>query len=68
MRTTVEVNDKLLEEAMRASGSGTKKDAINSALKEYVRAKRREQLRKLIGGWDDFGLTLGDLEKMRRER
>lgn len=66
MRTTVDIEERLLVAAMKASNTTTKKDAIATALREYVRAKRREELRTLIGKWDDFGLTLTDLEKIRR--
>ncbi len=45
----------------------TKKGAIVTALKEYLMAKRRHELRDMIGTYDDFDLSLEELEKMRHE-
>lgn len=67
MRTTLDIDDNLLKEIMKTSGAKTKKGAIVIALKEYLRTKRREELKEMIGNYDDFGLSLKDLEKMRRD-
>lgn len=46
--TNVDVDDKILAEAMRLMGTTTKKDTINNALADYVgRLKRLEALEKL---------------------
>lgn len=39
------------------------KKAIEMAMKEFLRAKRREELSNLIGNCEDFALTLEELEK-----
>jgi hypothetical protein len=49
MPTNLALDDALIEEARRAGGHKTKKEAVNAALDEYVR--RRKQLRIL----DAFG-------------
>lgn len=49
MRTNIDINDKLLKEAMKMSKIATKKDVINKALEEYVRFLHRESLRNLRG-------------------
>jgi Arc/MetJ family transcription regulator len=49
MPTNLALDDRLIEEARRAGGHKTKKEAVNAALDEYVR--RRQQLRIL----DAFG-------------
>jgi len=67
MRTTFEINEELLRAVMEVSKAKTKKGAIVIALKEYLRAKRREELKDMIGSYDEFGLSLEDLEKMRHE-
>ena len=67
MRTTFDIDDNLLKEIMKKSGAKTKKGAIVIALKEYLRVKRREELKSMIGNYDDFDLSLKDLEKMRRD-
>ncbi len=67
MRTTLEIDEELVKEAMKASKAKTKKGAIVIALKAYLGAKRREELKGMIGNYDEFDLSLEKLEKMRRE-
>lgn len=64
MRTTLDVDEALLADAMRLAGVKTKKAAIQEALREYVRSRRIEQLRRMIGTYA-IDLTLEDLRKMR---
>ncbi len=67
MRTTLEIDEELVNEVMRISKAKTKKGAIVTALKEYIKAHRRRELRDMIGNYNEFGLTLEDLEKIRGE-
>ncbi len=60
MRTNVVIDDRLMAEAMAASGSKTKRAVIEEALRRMVAIKRQEGILKLKGiGWE------GDLEAMR---
>ena len=68
MRTTIDIDDELLKEVMEKSGAKSKKNAIVTAMKDYLRLKRREELKNLIGSYDEFNLDLKDLRKMRNER
>jgi Arc/MetJ family transcription regulator len=63
MRTNIEIDDELLDEAMAATGLATKRATVEEALRQVVSQKRRrEALRSTVGiGWD------GDLEAMRRD-
>jgi len=54
MPTNLALDDRLIEEARRAGGHKTKKEAVNAALDEYVR--RRKQMRIL----DAFGTVSFD--------
>jgi len=65
MKTTIDIDDAMLKKVMEASKSRTKKDAIATALKEYLRLKKRQELKKMIGNYTDFDLTLDDLRIMR---
>ena len=47
MRTNIEINDALLEEAF--SFSKAKKDLIHEALTEFIRLKKRKDLTELAG-------------------
>ncbi|MBI4823365.1 MAG: type II toxin-antitoxin system VapB family antitoxin [Nitrospirae bacterium] len=68
MKTILDIDEDMLKKAMEVSKSKTKKGAIVIALNEYLRLKKREELKGLIGNYKDFGLTLDDLRKMRHER
>ncbi|AFT68627.1 hypothetical protein B5T_00340 [Alloalcanivorax dieselolei B5] len=61
MRTNIVIDDKLMAEALKASGCETKKEAVEEGLKLLVRLKRQQELRKLRGKvqWE------GDLDEMR---
>lgn len=41
MPTNLALDDKLLEEALRAGGHATKRDTVNEALREYIDRRRR---------------------------
>lgn len=49
MRTTLDINGKLLEDAVELSGEKTKTAAVEVALREYVRLRRKEMLLNLRG-------------------
>jgi Arc/MetJ family transcription regulator len=50
MRTNVVLNDKLVEEAFKYSETiGTKRELIETALQEYVAARKRKNLNDLRG-------------------
>ncbi|BBO16456.1 type II toxin-antitoxin system VapB family antitoxin [Candidatus Brocadia pituitae] len=68
MRTTIDIDNDLLKEVMEKSGAKSKKNAIVTAMKDYLKLKRREELKDLIDSYDEFNLTLKDLRKMRNER
>ncbi len=68
MRTTIDINEELINDVMKQAGAKTKKDAIVIALKDYLKHKKVEELKGLIGNYDSFGLALDDLKKMRNAR
>ena len=49
MRTNIEIDDELLNEAFSVSNAKTKKDLIHEALKEFIRLKKRKDLTELAG-------------------
>jgi Arc/MetJ family transcription regulator len=65
MRTTLDIDAEALKKVMKTTGAKTKKKAVEIAMQEFLRAKRREELRDLIGNYDDFALSLEELERMR---
>ena len=67
MRTNIEIDDALMKEALDRTGSKTKKEVVEMALRMLVQVRRQEGLLSLKGilkdeGWD------GDLETMRLSR
>ncbi|MEQ1618340.1 MAG: type II toxin-antitoxin system VapB family antitoxin [Terricaulis sp.] len=61
MRTNIDIDDDLLDEAMAASGLTTKRATVEEALRQLVLShRRREAIRNSAGiGWE------GDLDEMR---
>ncbi|WP_058188887.1 type II toxin-antitoxin system VapB family antitoxin [Terracidiphilus gabretensis] len=63
MRTNIDIDDKLMRQAMKATGAITKKAAVEAALQLAVRLRRQSQaLDELWGiGWG------GNLDQMRAD-
>ena len=63
-RTNIELDDKLVKQAMRLFGKKTKKELVNFALNELIRRERAKGILSLEGKvkWE------GDLGEMRRGR
>lgn len=61
MRTNIVIDDKLMTDALKASGLSTKKEAVEQGLKLLVRRSQQQEIRKLRGRikWEN------DLDKMR---
>jgi Arc/MetJ family transcription regulator len=49
MRTNIDIDDKLLEQAFSVSQMRTKKDLIHEALIELIRLRKRKDLTELAG-------------------
>ena len=63
MRTNIVIDDRLMAEAMKASGAQTKLEAVELGLKTLLRLSRQAEIRKLRGKLD----WQGDLDAMRRD-
>jgi Arc/MetJ family transcription regulator len=61
MRTNIELDDRLVQQAIKLSNLKTKKDVIREALKNYVAWMKRKELLSLRGRvtWE------GNLKEMR---
>ncbi len=64
MRTNIDIDDQLIQDAMRETGSRTKKGVVEKALRLLVQTRRQGSIRRLRGRveWD------GDLEQSRLDR
>jgi hypothetical protein len=54
VKTTVDIPDDELEEAMRHAQATTKREAIVKAIIEFNRRHRREKLASALGSFDGF--------------
>jgi Arc/MetJ family transcription regulator len=61
MRTNIVIDDKLMADALSASGLRTKKEAVEEGLKALIRLRKQASIRSLRGklNWE------GDLNDMR---
>ena len=64
MRTNIEIDDRLMAEALKAGGYRTKKAAVEEGLRLLVRTRNQARIRQLRGKlrWE------GSLDEMRRDR
>jgi Arc/MetJ family transcription regulator len=63
VRTNIEIDDDLMDEAMRVSGLATKRETVEAGLRLLVRLRRQQGIRSYRGKlrWE------GNLERMRRD-
>lgn len=69
MRTTLNIDDDLLESIVEATGEKSKSRAVNLALREYI---RRKHVQELIDSWgkiivDDYSEEFDRLDLERQE-
>ncbi|HPZ76990.1 MAG TPA: type II toxin-antitoxin system VapB family antitoxin [Thermosynergistes sp.] len=64
LRTNIELDDKLVEEAMKLTHKKTKKEVVNYALDELVKRLKRKKLLELEGQVE----WTGNLDEMREGR
>ena len=65
MKTTIDIPDDLMAEAMKFTGAKTKREAVVTAVQRFNRLKRLERLNARVRGqFRDF-MTQSDLKAMR---
>ena len=64
MRTNIVIDDKLMQDTLRATGLKTKREAVEQGLRTLLRLRRQEEIRRYRGKlpWQ------GDLDAMRADR
>lgn len=65
MKTTIDIPEKELKDAMRFTRATTKREAVVTALKDFNRRKRIAALTKHFGASDTF-MTHAELMRLRR--
>ena len=64
MRTNIEIDDKLMKDALRYTGAKTKREAVELGLRTLVQLGKQVEVRKMRGKlqWE------GDLDAMRTDK
>ena len=65
-KTTVVIDEQLLEQAIEAVGARSKKEAIEAGLKTLIKHRNREALRTELGTFE-IDMNLNDLERLRND-
>ena len=66
MKTTIDIPNEALQEALRHTGAKTKKDAVVTAIAEFNRRRRLAKLVEEFGSFENI-LTHEELSRMRSE-
>ena len=67
MKTTIDIPDGALADAMRFTGAKTKREAVVKALEEYNRQQRVKEVVASFGTWDiatNDEIEAGDMEEI----
>ncbi|MCX7041271.1 MAG: type II toxin-antitoxin system VapB family antitoxin [Gammaproteobacteria bacterium] len=64
MRTNIVIDDKLMQDTLRATGLRTKREVVELGLRTLLRLRQQEQIKRFRGKlhWQ------GDLEAMRLDK
>ena len=66
MKTTVDIPEKALQEAMAHAGAKTKREAVVTAIEEYNRRRRLARLAQDLGTFQGF-MSQQELDELRSE-
>ncbi len=64
MKTTIEIPESELEDAIRFSGASTKREAVVTAIADYNRRQRMARLARHLGTCEHM-MTVEQLQQMR---
>ena len=64
MRTKIEIDDRLMKDALRATGARTKREVVELGLRTLLRLRQQEEIRRHRGTLD----WQGNLDAMRGGR
>jgi Arc/MetJ family transcription regulator len=68
MKTTIDIPENLMAEAMKFTGAKTKREAVVGAVEDFNRRHRLAALAKRLHGSMPNFMTQDDLKKMREDR
>ncbi len=71
MKTTIDIPESILADAMRFTGAKTKREAVVKALEEFNRLQRVKDLVASFGTWDiasNEEIEAGDMAELEAKR
>ena len=68
MKTTIDIPEKLLREAIRHTGAKTKRDAVVTAMEEFNRRRRLQELAERLHGSCPEFMSQEELRRVREDR
>jgi Bacterial antitoxin of type II TA system, VapB len=66
MKTTIDIPERELRDAMKYTGARSKREAVVAALVDFNRRQRLQRLAQQFGTFDEF-MTQDELRRMREE-
>jgi len=66
MKTTIDIPEKELRDAMKYTGARSKREAVVAALVDFNRRQRLHRLAQQFGTFEEF-LSQEELQRMREE-
>ena len=73
MRTNIDIDDKLMKQAMKATGTRTKKAAVEACMRQTIQLKKQTKILDLVGkvvwrGHDDDWFSSDDEVREKRRK
>lgn len=66
MKTTIDIPEEVMQDALRVSGARSKREVVLNALRQYVQRKRVAELARHAGTCDDL-MAIDELRRLRRK-
>jgi hypothetical protein len=67
MKTTIDIPEKILLDVLFYSNKKSKKDAILTAMEEYIQKKKMENFASKLGTLDNL-ISNSELQRLRRKK
>lgn len=65
MKTTIDIPEDIMQDALRVSGARSKREVVLNALRDYVRRRQMAELARHAGTCDEL-ITTEELRQLRR--
>ena len=66
MKTTIDIPEDVMKDALRISGAPSKREVVLNALRDYVQRKQMAELARHAGSCDEL-MTVEELRRLRQD-